>query len=270
MFDKILLLPYFIKIVFPEFADAQNIAIDVPRKTIIHGEEDLVVACSLLRYNALLKVEYIQLFKNTSQGQEELIATVSDEVQSPVTRSDVRISGWIRPLWSANLNFTIAREFVDCLGDSAGYVCSLKGTDQLFNPVQQRTKAVPVFIAVKCSAEDATVCKFHDETNANVVVIGITVAIVIVIMGAGVNFAIWRKYHSVLNRHLVHTERRQSQLEEAQRQDFESSPKRENFRPYYSELDNTDKQETYDVLHPYLEPISSRDNTYHYVNNKIN
>ncbi|XP_061196709.1 uncharacterized protein LOC133204985 [Saccostrea echinata] len=268
MFYKVILLPYFIKVVFLEFTDAQNIAIDVPRKTIIHGEEDLVVACSLLRYNALLKVEYIQLFKNTSQGQEELLATVSDEVQSPFTRSGVRISGSLRPLWSANLNFTIAREFVDCLGDSAGYVCSLKATDQLFKPVQQLTEAVPVYIAVKCSTGEATVCKFYNQTNTNVVVIGITVAILIVVIGAGVNFAIWRKYHSVLNRHIDHTERRQSQLEEeAQRQDLDSSLKGE--RPHYTELNGTDKQETYDVLHPYLEPISSRDSSYHYVNNKL-
>lgn len=38
----------------------------------------------------------------------------------------------------------------------------------------------------------------YKQTHNEVIVIGITVAIAIVAIGAGVNFAVWKKYHSKL------------------------------------------------------------------------
>lgn len=38
----------------------------------------------------------------------------------------------------------------------------------------------------------------YKQTHNEVIVIGITVVIAIVAIGAGVNFAVWKKYHSKL------------------------------------------------------------------------
>lgn len=133
---------------FIEFANSQNIAIDVARKTVIHGEEDLVITCSLLRYSELLKVDSIRLLRNSSGGSEQVMGTLTDTQRPPPTQiPGVRVTGSLRPLWSAKLNFTLAKEFVDCQNERAGYMCSLTGMDQSFIPVQQFTEQVPVDVA---------------------------------------------------------------------------------------------------------------------------
>jgi hypothetical protein len=130
-----------------EFVDGQNIAINVPRRTIIYGQEELTVTCSLLHYNTLLKVDSIQLLRNTTEGGEELMAALSASGLTTPTRTGFRVSGLLRPLWSAKLSVTVAKDFVDCKDDDREYICSLAGMDQLFNPVRQRTEAVPIHIA---------------------------------------------------------------------------------------------------------------------------
>lgn len=133
---------------FIEFANSQNIAIDVARKTVIHGEEDLVITCSLLRYSELLKVDSIRLLRNSSGGSEQVMGTLTDTQRPlPTQIPGVRVTGSLRPLWSAKLSFTLAKEFVDCQNERAGYMCSLTGMDQSFIPVQQFTEQVPVDVA---------------------------------------------------------------------------------------------------------------------------
>ncbi|XP_078336260.1 uncharacterized protein LOC111135864 [Crassostrea virginica] len=129
---------------------------------------------------------------------EETMATLGDQQRpAPTTLPGVTVKGSLRPLWSAKLSFTLGRDFVDCQTDRAGYMCALTGMDQQFIPVQQFTEQVPVSIAVKCNKQeiDRRSCLYKEREDA-VVVIGITVAIVIVVIGAGVNFAVWKRYHS--------------------------------------------------------------------------
>lgn len=79
------------------------------------------------------------------------MATLTDTQRpQPTQIPGVRVTGSLRPLWSAKLSFTLAKEFVDCRNDRAGYMCSLTGMDQMFIPVQQFTEQVPVDVAGTC------------------------------------------------------------------------------------------------------------------------
>lgn len=75
------------------------------------------------------------------------MAALSATGQTPSHRPGTRIRGSLHPLWSAKLSLTIAKDFIDCRDDDREYMCTMAGMDQLFNPVNQRTEAVPIHIA---------------------------------------------------------------------------------------------------------------------------
>eukprot|EP00105_Crassostrea_gigas_P029354 XP_011451281.1 PREDICTED: uncharacterized protein LOC105345013 isoform X3 [Crassostrea gigas] len=139
---------------FTSLASAQDILIQALPQTVIYGENDLVIVCSISNPSLLSSVFFIQLLRNSSTTFETVVSVTTGQPatiqwkDSALQRRATAIGNLDSPS-SAQLRLTIDKDSVLCPADFKMYMCKMSGLTTASDVVPKETSPITISYTAK-------------------------------------------------------------------------------------------------------------------------